>query len=441
MNTYYIDLIDGDEYSDGMDIHRPRKDYKNIFLKAGDKILFKRGTFVREPLYSHSGNASGSITYGAYGEGKNPVFCGSIDISSPDLWIEIEKNIWECKHSLPSEVCNIIFNNCECCGTLCWTRDALSLQGDFWDNRFGIAEKKMCYPEQCVLMYSEKNPGEFYNHIECAVFGYRRLGDVSSYMIIENIDFINSGVHGLAGYGCNIKIKNCGFYFIGGGVWNKDLRIRFGNGVEFFNVAKDVSVEDCIFYDIYDSGVTHQGDGVCQTPENVKFDNNLFVKCGMAAYEGRDCVPVKSTFNGNICINAGEGFSRLGETMPRKSEIWPQPMGHHVFLWRMEDKTENGDLEIFDNVFGSAVYGAAVYSIISKPAESQVILDGNSYYGSKFCVPVKFADKCFKSFEEFDKELSIKHSKIYGDDSEIKNVVDKWLKEHNREGIKWLLFG
>ena len=69
----------------------------------------------------------------------------------------------------------------------------------------------------------------------------------------------------------------------------------------------------------------------------------------------------------------------LGEVLPRRSEIWPQPMGHHIFLWRIPKATEGGALTISDNVFGNAPVGAAIYSIISPEAEAQITLDNNVY--------------------------------------------------------------
>lgn len=426
MSTYYIDIINGDNYSDGMRIERPRRDYKNIALKAGDEILFKRGTFVREPLYLKGGSCSAPIIYGAYGEGKNPTFCGSIDVSGAENWVQVGPCLWECAHRLPSEACNFIFDHGDTCGALRWEKEELSQQGDFWDNRFGLGEKRAMYPDQSVILYSESNPGEMYDHIECVVYGYRKMGELSSNMIIENINFINSGVHGLAGFGSNIHIKQCGFHFIGGGVWNKDLKIRFGNGVEFFNIAKNISVENCVFNDIYDSGVTHQGDAACEVAENVSFNNNVFIKCGMAAYEGRDYVPVNMEFNNNICLDAGDGFSKLGETMPRKSEIWPQPMGHHVFLWRMNGKSENGRLEIDGNVFGAAKYGAAVYSLASEEAETQIELTNNTHYGFDFCVPIRFGGKAFSDFVELKKELGINIT-VCNDEVILKDIIKERL--------------
>jgi hypothetical protein len=69
----------------------------------------------------------------------------------------------------------------------------------------------------------------------------------------------------------------------------------------------------------------------------------------------------------------------LGEELPRRSEIWPQPMGHHIFMWRIDHATDGGRLEIRDNHFGPAPVGAAIYSIISPEAEAQVTLENNLY--------------------------------------------------------------
>lgn len=99
----------------------------------------------------------------------------------------------------------------------------------------------------------------------------------------------------------------------------------------------------------------------------------------MAAYEQRDLLPTYAEFTANVCEDAGEGFSRLGETMPRRSEIWPQPMGHHIFLWRISHVTGNEHFALCRNTFGDAPYGAAVYSVNTPEADRLVHLEENRY--------------------------------------------------------------
>jgi len=359
---YYIDFND---------------DYKNLDLKEGDTVLFKRGTFIRDRLYNKNG-----VSYGAYGEGENPTFCGSFDLKN-DLWVEKEKNIWKYTGELETEACNFIFNN-GFCGTLRWKKEELKEQGDFWDSAFGKCEKREIIENHELYLYSEKNPSEFYDSIECVLRNHRQLVEMGENMSFSDINFINNGVHAIAGENPakNIHIKNCAFKFIGGSVWSKDKKIRFGNGVECWDIAENITIENCLFDDIYDSAVTHQGGKACESAKGFIIKNNVFKKCGMAAYEQRDLMPLNAEFSGNICENAGEGFSRLGEEMPRKSEIWPQPMGHHIFLWRINNPTENGGIKIENNIFGDAIYGKAIYSIIDNESMKQLIIENNEYKGN-----------------------------------------------------------
>jgi hypothetical protein len=278
--------------------------------------------------------------------------------------------------------------------------------------------------EAVVLLYSEKNPGEYYKKIECACRRFRSLGIMKDHVIIQDLCFKNNGVHGLAGNGENIIVRNCEFLFIGGCVWSKKLKIRFGNGVEFWNVSRNVQVVDNYFYDIYDSGVTHQGsDEECQVTEDAHFDRNVFVRCGMGAYEGRDLVPRNLTFNDNICIDAGEGFSKNGVIMPRSSEIWPQPMGHHVFIWRMKKPTEGGSLQIKGNTFHNAPYGGAIYSIVDPLAEAQFDIDENIYYTENRALLNHIDGTSYVNFESYQTSGKWDANSVYK-----KTDVDKYIR-------------
>ncbi len=406
MAIYYIDPILGKDENDGLSENTPKNDHTKIDVKGGDSILFKCGSFIRGSVKNIYANQGDIITYGAYGEGEKPTFCGSFDtLSNPERWQEEEKNIWVTT-SLNDEACNFIFNNQDLCGTLRWTKEELCEQGDFFDECFGYRVGGQKIPEgHKIYMYSVKNPAEYYDHIEVACYRDRWLATSGDNLLFENLRFINGGVHGIAGgvHAKNLHVRNCDFEFIGGCVWNYGLKIRFGNAFECWDVAEDVSIKDCYFYNIYDSAVTHQGSKEkCKPCVNFICTNCVFIKCGMGAYEQRDLLPMYAVFSNNVCIDAGEGFSKQGEIMPRYSEIWPQPMGHHVFLWRIDKTTEGGKIEIKNNIFASAPYGASIYSIICEEAEKQVELEGNVY-----CTPDsdelvnRLRGMNFGSFEEY----------------------------------------
>lgn len=409
MATYYIDPKSGLDTNDGLSDSTPLKNHRGICVKGGDKILFKCGSFIRGSLNNIYNNNGEPITYSSYGTGEKPTFCGSVDtLSDAECWYEEEKNIWVTEAIKNDEACNFIFNGGSLCGTLRWTKEELCEQGDFFDNCFGTRVNNEIIPDgHKIYMYSEKNPAEYYSHIEMAGYGDRWMATSGDNLIFENLRFINSGVHGIAGGGHakNLHISNCDFEFIGGCVWNYDLKIRFGNAVECWDIAEDVSIKNCYFYNIYDSGVTHQGSvDKCEPCKNFICTDCIFIKCGMGAYEQRDLLPMYAVFSNNICIDAGEGFSKQGETMPRYSEIWPQPMGHHVFLWRINKTTDGGKIEIKNNIFSGAPYGASIYSIICNEAEGQIELEGNIYCSADTDELVnRWGERNFKSFEEYKK--------------------------------------
>ncbi len=404
MATYYIDPARGAE-NGGSSPEYPARSPGDVRVLPGDTVLFRRGSFFRGTLDNVAGAPGRPVTYGSYGEGELPVFCGSADLSDPDLWAEQSPGIWVCASVGADETGNVIFGDGAVCGTLRYRREDLLTPGDFYDECFGYRISGRSVPAgHRLYLRSDGNPGSVYGSVEAALFGRRCLAFARPHTVIENLKFINSGVHAIA---CgdstvNMTVRNCVFERIGGCVWDYSRKIRYGNAVEFWNVAENILVTGCVFNDIYDSGVTHQGDAPeCRPAVNMVCERNLFVKCGMAAYEQRDLMPLSASFSHNICMDAGEGFSRNGVTMPRYSEIWPRPMGHHVFLWRMEKATPGGLLVIRNNVFRNARYGAAVYSIISREAEDRTVLEGNVYYTENPDLFQRWHGTDFRSFEDY----------------------------------------
>ena len=385
MPVYYIDNINGDDNRTGLSVALAVRDYKKLLPLPGDTLLFKRGTEYREPLFIIGGVEGAPVTYGSYGEGTLPIFCGSVDVSYPEDWVLTDReNVWRLARDIPTDVGNFIFNTDECTATLRWDKDSLRGQGDFFDSRFSECNKNYgnSVSPQEVLLYSVGNPAELYTHIEAAPYGTRCICSLKSNVVIENLCFMNSGVHGITGVGDtkNVTISGCLFKNIGGCGWDRDRRIRFGNALEFWIGAENILIENNVFKNIYDSCATHQGpDRETPPARNFHCRNNLFDTYSMAAFEYRARMMVNSSFVGNICRNAGCGFGMLGEALPRRSEIWPQPMGHHVFIWRMFDPTPDGSLLIADNVFEDSPVGAAIYSIVRLEIEAQITFKNNTY--------------------------------------------------------------
>lgn len=404
MSVYYVNAEIGNDGNDGTTENTPKRNYRSLALCPGDSVLFARGTFMRDTLETVSGDAENPVTYGAYGEGSLPVFCGSSDVSSPEKWECVGKNIWKCLVKTDGDVGNLSFNDGEYTAALKWTKDELCCQGDFFDDRFGEGKNGVKIGVG-LFLFSKDNPGLFYSHIEAIPYGKRRLVSLKSHIAIKELSFLNSGVHGAQGKGVDIKIERCVFRGIGGCVWNRERKIRFGNAIELWDRGADILVSDCDISEVYDSCVTYQGGkDTCIPAERFLCRGNRFSFYGMAAFEYRDRLPVDSYFENNICEKAGKGFSSLSSGVPRNSEIYPLPMGHHIFLWRMERKTDGGGLFINGNHFGSAPNGAAIYSLVSADVEEQIHIDGNFYEKSNPALIIRFGGKDFSDFEEYRRE-------------------------------------
>ncbi len=403
MKTYYVDPLFGNDNYSGLDILQPIKSYQCLHLLPGDTVLFKRGSIIRGELHASDGSEKGYITYGAYGTGRNPAFLGSVPLNDPDEWHEELPSVWKFHTPFSSEVCNLIFNDGRSFGIMRWQPEDLKDQGEWYFTQLGQsseadrAELTHEWADGELYVYSSKNPSLFYNSIECVLWGNRKLADGKQYIIFENLVFKNAGVHGYQeSRAHHIIIRNCEFRFIGGGVWSREIKLRFGNAVEFWDGAEDVYVEKCVFTDVYDSGVTHQGSDGSGPYERIFFRNNLFISNGMAAYECRGPAAGEVYFENNTCINAGFGFSMQGEDPPRQADKNP-PTANHVLIWLIGKGSQKGKVYIRDNVFYEAPYGAVIYSMIEPEDEKYYVIDKNFYCQSEGNLLMHFGGKDYSA--------------------------------------------
>jgi len=378
--TYYIDPVAGDDAADGMAPSRAWKTYASREFRGGDTVLFKRGSVCRGVLHTCDGTDQAPVTYGAYGEGDKPEFLGSVPANGPEHWVQERPSVWRYTGTFPSEVCNVVLNNGESCGILRWRIEDLQQSGDWHYTGIGMhsADGDRGHPDGVLYLCSAGNPGAAYASIECVLWGARRMVG-GSHVVLDNLSFRNSGVHGYFQVGArNVVIRNCEFRFIGGAVWSLKHRVRFGNAIEFWDGAADCTVEGCLFDNIYDSAVTHQGGGTRHIPERLYFRDNLFIDCGLCAYEHRE--PAKEVyFEYNTCIHSGGGFSMQGKSPPRPFDPYPQPVGYHVFIFYIEPGTQPGPAYIRHNLFYES-HGAAISAIIDPIDERKIVIDHNGYW-------------------------------------------------------------
>ena len=376
--TYYIDSLIGLPDNDGLSESTPLDTHENLALKAGDAVLFRRGTSYRRGIH-HKGLDGAPVRFGAYGSGEAPKFYGSVNRSEPYLWQKTEKeNVWKLAIQLTDEPCNVIFDFGDHCGSLSWTADGLDAQGKWYSDAIGKRVGEKSFDTADFFLYSAENPGTYYSDIEIALYGDRMMLSADKNTVFEGLDILYAGVHGFAATRPeNVVVRDCRFEFIGGCVWDYERKIRFGNGVECWDGGANVTVEDCSFYNIFDSCFTTQGSENMTVHENIKCAGNTMSEYGMAAFELRDKIGKNVVFELNVCDGAGRGFALNGEPLPRYSEIYPEPMGHHIFIWRGKT-TDGGHVEVRRNVFRGHPTGENIYiRSDSIDAARQVIIESN----------------------------------------------------------------
>lgn len=421
---YYIDPENGNNKNDGLSENTPRYNMDDLCLQPNDSVLFKRGTVIRYNLVLQGGNEDGFITYSAYGEGKNPVINLAIDASSPELWQEEKKGIWRYVGELTREMCNIVFDDGKSFGNLRWSEDELLNDGEWYYTMLGNSIKDRDWAKWSkgtLYLACRKNPAEAYDKIELVHWGNRQLMRGQRYVRVENFDFEKSGIHGFtAAKVDHVEIRYCNFRCIGGGVFDLPTKVRLGNAIEFWGGAVDCCVEHCVFEDIYDSGVTHQGSlPTSWVPERIYFRNNIFVRCGMAAYEWRGPSSRDIYFENNLCLEAGGAFTMQGEEPPRRTEI---PFGPstcvHVLIWRLEQGIPYNETfcTIRNNIFCEVPeYGAAISSGIESKFMDQFVIENNTYIQTKDTPVVRTENGLYRpsEFERYQKENGLdSHSTV-----------------------------
>ena len=307
--TYYVDAIAGSDTGSGRSEGYAWKSVLKVNrskFAAGDRILFRRGATWRENLVVPSSGSPGKpIVFGAYGHGAKPQILGSLDKSSANEWAPDTGNIWKSVAKFNSDVGSLIFDHENSIG---WKRDtkaAVSAQGDFWFNA----------SDGLVYLYSERNPGSYYSHIEVVTLvGPHPTPTTAniavsgkSYVTIQNLDirYAGSMAVSLISDVEGITVENCDISYIGGSYLSGTLRA--GNGIQAWNGGTDIAVRYCTFDQIYDAAMSPQGEGT-YTFKRARFYYNV-VKRSAYSFEFwiNDATSSADSvfFENNTCIDGG----------------------------------------------------------------------------------------------------------------------------------------
>jgi filamentous hemagglutinin family protein len=317
--NFYVDATLGDDNKGGTSVEYPWKSLDRIngayaAFQPGDIVHFKRGEVWRGVLGVKSGDATGDITYTAYGTGAKPMILGSLSFSNPNGWTNYGGNVWKKSGTYALDIGNLIFNDEASVGVKKWSRADLKAQGDFYYDR----------GTDSFYMYSASNPGNYYNNIEAAL--RQNCINISNdhHVTIENFDLRYAGSHGINGENASfITIQDNDISFIGGGDQYNDGKMRYGNGIEFFNSAHDTIVRRNRISNIFDAGITTQGTANGNVKYNQYFYNNVVEKAEYG-WEYFNITPNgnSNTYNiyvdNNTFLDSGKGWGHNQRTSVKK---------------------------------------------------------------------------------------------------------------------------
>lgn len=366
--VYYVSSLRGDDANDGLSMATPFRTLSGLrgnsySIKAGDTVLFERGGVYRGRLALKSG-----VTYAAYGSGPKPQIYGSeMNYVGDDMWVETEwDNVWLLSEFITGDLGTIVFNHGQAVGVR-KTEGAAALKKNFHYWYDGDNAQ--------VYLYLEKNPSEAFYDIEmCESGNLLQASPNAADVTIDNLAIKYGGGHGiqfLAGAD-NIKITNCELGWIGGSYLTGTT--RFGNAIEFWNSASNVTVENNWIYQVYDAGLTHQGGangGNLWT--DITYSNNLIEYCtyGIEYFAGETVDTMENILmEKNIIRFSGYGWGMV-RTNPQKVAL--------ICGWG--DRTFNSiNFKIQDNIFDVSDNFMIVQYYL---ADMDIEYSGNTWYQKK----------------------------------------------------------
>lgn len=240
---------------------------------------------------------------------------------------------------LSLDVGNIVFDHGESVGVKKWKQDDLKHQGDYWYS--GDAGQ--------VYIYSEKNPADLHRSIELALCRHIVDQGGKSHVVYDNLAVRYGAAHGFGGGSTrDIIIRDCDISWIGGGhqLTRPDGQpVRYGNGIEFWENARDNLVEGCRIWEVYDAALTNQG-ARGNEQVNITYRDSVIWNCEYS-FEYWNRGPESETrnirFEHNTCVNAGFGWGHAQR---------PDPNGRHLMFYGNSARTS--EFYVRHNIFSNA---------------------------------------------------------------------------------------
>ncbi len=408
--TVYYVSNNGDDAAAGTSPETAWKTIEQINLTAlrpGDAVLFERGGEWRGDIIRSDGQYGylSGVLFGNYGDVNDPLpILNGSDRNYADsaIWVETDvPNVW--RLTLPLyNVGVMVFDHSGQLGDYnakygkilfhdprdsdyYAKRDYQPL--DYRDLKDDLQFYSDLNGEGTLYLYSaEGNPGERFSSIEIGVDEVMLNigGDGNS---VDGIHFRFCGGFGIAGgISSNTTVRNCIMEWIGGAVHTSNKEMLYGNAIQIYGQAKNLTVENNWIYQIYDTGITFQisknGDGNCYY-ENINIRNNLVEYChwGIEFYNQAKDNTRRSTKNvlveGNIVRTGGMGWGSAWRFECYNANTVKEASAALLCSWGFTDDTEN--FVIRNNIFDRCNGALGLVTMPDDKGDRAIVYEGNVY--------------------------------------------------------------
>ena len=355
--TYYVSNS-GSDSNNGQSENSPWQTLTKVnssSLAAGDAVLFKSGDSWYGQLVPKSGSSSARITYGAYGSGNKPLIHASLTKMDTNDWVDQGSNKWRSASTYPAEIGNVFLNG-SMSGVRTYSDGALTAQGFFYYNT----------SSKYITIYSKGNPASYYSDLKLLSAVILVSMNDKSNINIKDLNLSYTSGYSVVGNGVSgITLSNLTMTWIGGQTQSGE--VRKGNAVEFWNNCQDALVENCTVGEVFDAGLSNQGDNANQS--NITYRKNVIYHCEYSyEYFLVGGTTANILFENNTCVDAGLGWGhnqRIG------------PSGRHIRIAGTPPNTTN--FTVRNNIFSNAL-AVLNYTRDIEGLEGRFTFNYNAYY-------------------------------------------------------------
>jgi hypothetical protein len=346
-------------------------------VSRGDSVHFRCGETFYGTLSSIpvAADTEPILTFDSFGSGARPVLSNYKICTKTSGWVATADNVWRIDLSAGSGA--YTGNTSSTNTNVGFLRVAGAIKGGKKFDLASLAADWDFYSDNSKFLYvrAPANPA-LSGDVRAAVDG--NIVTAHSSTAVRGLELRGSGGHGfrVPGLDGNIVLDNCVIHEIGGSqliYTGGPANTRYGNGVEIWIGASNVSVTGNEIADVYDVAVTCQGTQTATQLgwNNVHITGNQIHNCTQSFEMWCDGTTgtgfVNCSFANNTCSMAGYSWA---------AAVRPDKAGKSTHLLFYDTQLPCGGLAITGNSFHDAAQNYSYLSSVKPPAG--MVVDHNT---------------------------------------------------------------